>query len=565
MAGLLDFINTPEGQGLLSATFGGLAGARRGAPLNSIGTAGLAGLSGYTGAQDRTIAQATKDVQQKYLQSQIAENESQNAARAATLARQQRSDAYFMGGAPAPATGLLAAPSQTPPAAGGLLASAPMQDGETPAMAPAAAPAPAPAADKFTMWSEQYKIPRDALVADYLNNGGKGIAEMISKRGTPDMQVSNGYVFDKNKIGPGYLPSISTSQDGKTSMVQIGRDGMPVVSAPKGAMETFGGYQGAQAAFRPIKVFNPVTQREEFTSEGQVVGAGGSQAPAPANAGEAGMRTAVQGDMGADPAAIQRELSQAKNDLFKAKDEPSKQALRTYISDLEGKAKTVRNAPFAAGPSTNEKSTAAFGDKMAGEQADILTKSYTAANDASNAMQGIQESRKAMQAGAFQGTGAELKLSVAKFGQAVGVNIDPEKVANTDYLKSTLGNGLLEKAKTLGSNPSNADASRITDIVGSIGKDPNAMAKILDWQEEMAKKAITGHNTRVSQAETNGFKSQFDMTVKMPGGGKDDPASKTSKLLESLPTANASNKGKRIRDTSTGKILVSNGLQWKAE
>ena len=30
MAGLLDYLETPQGQGLLSAAFGGIAGARRG-------------------------------------------------------------------------------------------------------------------------------------------------------------------------------------------------------------------------------------------------------------------------------------------------------------------------------------------------------------------------------------------------------------------------------------------------------------------------------------------------------------------------------------------------------
>lgn len=55
--GLLDFLQTPEGQGLLSAAFGGLAGARRGEPINSLGRAGLAGLSGYAGAQERQLQQ----------------------------------------------------------------------------------------------------------------------------------------------------------------------------------------------------------------------------------------------------------------------------------------------------------------------------------------------------------------------------------------------------------------------------------------------------------------------------------------------------------------------------
>lgn len=55
MNGLLDFINSPEGQGLLSATFGGLAGAGHGGTMNTIGRAGLAGLQGYGVAQDRKL------------------------------------------------------------------------------------------------------------------------------------------------------------------------------------------------------------------------------------------------------------------------------------------------------------------------------------------------------------------------------------------------------------------------------------------------------------------------------------------------------------------------------
>lgn len=68
--GLLDqftqFAKTPEGQGLLSAAFGGLATAQRGAPLNSIGRAGLAGLAGYSGAIDREQQQADNAFQQQY-------------------------------------------------------------------------------------------------------------------------------------------------------------------------------------------------------------------------------------------------------------------------------------------------------------------------------------------------------------------------------------------------------------------------------------------------------------------------------------------------------------------
>ena len=39
------------------------------------------------------------------------------------------------------------------------------------------------------------------------------------------------------------------------------------------------------------------------------------------------------------------------------------------------------------------------------------------------------------------------------------------------------------------------------------------------------------------------------------------PTQKPSQM-EALPTANASNRGKKIRDTTTGKVLVSNGMTW---
>lgn len=79
MAGLLDFVNTPEGQGLLSAAFGGLAGARRGQPINSLGRAGLAGLAGYSGAQDRALQQDEAAVQKQYRDVQMQNLQSQMA------------------------------------------------------------------------------------------------------------------------------------------------------------------------------------------------------------------------------------------------------------------------------------------------------------------------------------------------------------------------------------------------------------------------------------------------------------------------------------------------------
>lgn len=87
--GLLDqfgeFAKSPEGQGLLSAAFGGLAGARRGQPLNSLGRAGLAGLQGYGSAQDRAAQEAEAAQSREMRELQV----SQMREGAATRQRQQ--------------------------------------------------------------------------------------------------------------------------------------------------------------------------------------------------------------------------------------------------------------------------------------------------------------------------------------------------------------------------------------------------------------------------------------------------------------------------------------------
>lgn len=78
MAGLLDFVNSPAGIGLLSAVAGGLAGARRGTPINNVGRGLVTGLSGYANAQDlirrdqeNALTKQYKELQMQELQRKI--------------------------------------------------------------------------------------------------------------------------------------------------------------------------------------------------------------------------------------------------------------------------------------------------------------------------------------------------------------------------------------------------------------------------------------------------------------------------------------------------------------
>lgn len=86
MGGLLDFIKTPEGMGLISAVAGGLSGAKRGTPINNIGRGLLAGISGYgagletqKAAQEQARQQAEREAMQNAYKALLGPDVSQPA------------------------------------------------------------------------------------------------------------------------------------------------------------------------------------------------------------------------------------------------------------------------------------------------------------------------------------------------------------------------------------------------------------------------------------------------------------------------------------------------------
>ena len=95
--GLLGFFASPEGQGLLAAGFGGLAGARRGQPLNSIGRGGLAGLAGYAQAQDQQTQEAQRVEMNKDRDQNRALRQMQMDLQTSQLAKQKGEEQWRAG------------------------------------------------------------------------------------------------------------------------------------------------------------------------------------------------------------------------------------------------------------------------------------------------------------------------------------------------------------------------------------------------------------------------------------------------------------------------------------
>lgn len=412
MAGLLDALNTDEarlGLGLLAA------GGYSPTPM-SFGQRIQSAMQG----QD---AQKRGALQNKLLQSQVDENASQAQLRQQQLLmaqKKQEMDSMFMGGGP-----LGSAP--TTPGAGAFSSAA---------AGPGAAGGQTAPAGGFTAQqiSQQFGIPYEAVVADYKFNGGKKIAELISERTKPNWQNVNGNLVNTSAPGftGGMQGGMASSADGKVTAWQPDGQGGLVVGAPKGAMDTFRAYQGASADFKPIKVFNPATQREEFTSEAAVVGA-----PTP-NRGEAGMRAAAQGNMGADPAGIQREIRAVQNDLMKPLDANSKAQLQAHLTDLQQAAKTtpMPSGPMAAGPSAAEAIKAATDKEYAvnatkdiGETRKTIMNAGFAAPSTIAKYQQLGKLLQDVDGGTLTATGTNIASTMNSLGFKIDKNLSNKEAA----------------------------------------------------------------------------------------------------------------------------------------
>lgn len=95
--GLLSFISSPAGQGLLSATFSGLATAGRPGVgrWNALGAAGLSGLQGYSSAQENQ-RQAAFDEQRKNLMgAQLTGLNTQNESQQFDLSQRRKRQSFW--------------------------------------------------------------------------------------------------------------------------------------------------------------------------------------------------------------------------------------------------------------------------------------------------------------------------------------------------------------------------------------------------------------------------------------------------------------------------------------
>ncbi|MDR0203541.1 MAG: hypothetical protein LBJ40_15445 [Delftia acidovorans] len=502
MAGLLDFLSAPESQlglGLLAAAGSG----------QKFGP-------GLLSAVQYADSQRKGDLQQKLLQAQMDNYQSEIEARKLASVKDARQQAWIerlMGGSPTQGQGAgFVGAGGSPGAASGGGMSAPGAGGQ---------------GGGILELARSLGIPEQAIQADMAFNGGKGIAAMIEKNGGRDMQVTNGYAYDKNRLGAGFMPSLTTSQDGKTSMTRIGPDGMPIISAPQGALETFNNYQSAQANYKPIKVYNPATGREEYTSEGAVVRgnpAGRTQPDARSPAYAGGSRSAAVNDQ---IEILRWEMNQPGRTQAE-KDGNAREIARLQGLGPRGQTEAPTSLNYAAGPSAQEtarnESNRAFGTNLAKLDSEQLDNWRKGAEASHGILSTVDSLRRADAQGAYSGGGSQAKLAASSIINGL-TGYTPKGFVGSELYNSEAKKLILDKIKTLGANPSNADREFIEKTVPQLNTSSEARARMADFMERKAAESISLYQQADAYARQNsslgGF-NQFQQPQRpaSPQGGK---------------------------------------------
>lgn len=584
--GLLD---DPSVQAQMALGMGLLGGG-------NFGQAGMRGLMGYqeamNNAQDRATKKAYTDAQMENFRSEIGlrNQQIQIAMRKQSMIQAlmghggaggttQSPDGSTPQGVGSPIGGSM------PTSGGGLLGGA-----TSSAVAPQSMPQGQPLLAQGQSAPQQYQaqpqqsadgVSPSAKAFDLAFNDGKNIAGWQQDQYKPQWQkIGESTLVNTN--APGFAGGIqnSTFQGRNGQLFQQSVDpktGQASVNVVPGSVDAYGQFAKMDANIAAgndlQEVYNPSTGRKEFKTRAQVRDAanGGQRALQPMAGGmgniqssgySGGNRDSANADSiwimqrelnkpnlpDADRAAIQREIGR----LQMQGASPAQGAQQPAIAQASTMGMTAPNqsGAMAAGPSLQETATQA-----ANQAAQVDT----------------------AKAGVVRDTG---KIADAKrFGQMQAGITRAIDILNQGPTASGFGSMADKTANFIGKSTKGADlASQLETLSGSLVQNvprmegPQSDKDVANYQ--LAAGRVGDRTIPISQrlaaaqevvalqqkyAELNGLKIPGNQPGNAPGNA---PAQDAPKLIDSLPTANASNKGKRARDSTTGKILISNGMQW---
>jgi hypothetical protein len=387
-------------------------------------------------------------------------------------------------------------------------------------------------------------VDKRALMLDYLQNGGKNMGGWINDTTKPNWVNIDGNLVNTNAKGfsGGFQPGVKINENGQAIMRQPDGKGGVIVGAAPGSLDTFAAFESIKAGNKPIKVYNPETGREEYVSESTVLNAA-KQPAAPRPMQQTAPSGAYNGYAGnsranADAGAIEVLQSEINNPKTTPENKAAAMRELQRIRPTQG----AQSGAFAAAPSQMEMAQA-----KATEAALVDTAKANVVRDTGR--QGEQKRQGQLGAGVDRaiellnqkptasGGGALMDSAANFFGSST-------KGADTASKLDTLSGWLVSNVPRMEGPQSDKDVLSYKTMAAEVGDRTKPISQRLAAAQEL--KAL-----QAKYADLNG------------GGQTKEP--KPSRVIDTLPPANTGNRGQRIRDTTTGKILKSNGISWVAE
>lgn len=386
-----------------------------------------------------------------------------------------------------------------------------------------------------------YGIPPQAIQADLAFNDGKGVADMIFKRGAPNMQLHNGVALDMNSVRPGTtLPTISQNGQASQLIPDPAAPGGYRVIAPAGALEAYSAFRNADEAAKAstdlVKVYNPATQREEFVPRSAAL-AGQRQIPKPPAIGEGGRDTRI-------PANVQagrdtERLRILNDELTTATDPTDRAALQREIARVRP---TTGQAPMpgggvAAGPSVPEKLGQGLNESMMKKMSDAIEASSQRAEGAQGTLRAVSQIEGAIASGkVMAGPGTAARVWMNQVGN-VAFGGGPDALVATRNTIQGLAKMSLEGRSQLKGSGSITDfeqraleRAQSGDIESMTVPEINAVIKNAKRTSQLM---VQQHTELMRRADANDWKSFFSQ-VDTPMANSANPTNQPASDLRSL-------------------------------
>lgn len=151
----------------------------------------------------------------------------------------------------------------------------------------------------------------------------------------------------------------------------------------------------------------------------------------------------------------------------------------------------------------------AFETELGKLDAEKLGQLRTAAEGANSTLATIDNLRGALASGVFDGGGAQTKTAIANMLYGL-TGVEMNQLPGSQRFNAEASKLILDRVKTLGANPSNADREFIERTVPNLATSAQARSDLIDYMERQARKQVGLYRDADAHARKNSGLGGFD-------------------------------------------------------